>query len=56
MKTYLHLLASNKSLNNYVAVKLFHTLTLKINDVILREFWGTIYITLKFIYLKNGGK
>ena len=29
---------SNKSLNNYVAIKLFHTLNTKINDVIWREF------------------
>ena len=31
-------LASNKLHNNYVAVKLFHTLNTKINDVNLREF------------------
>ena len=30
MKTYQHLLASNKLLNNYVAVKLFHTLNTKL--------------------------
>ena len=29
---------SNKSLNNYVVIKLFHTLNTKINDVIRREF------------------
>ena len=34
----LTLLASNKSLNNYVEVKFFTRSTLKINGVILREF------------------